>query len=199
MSNSYKSKLPKGQDYIQVKGDTSIIQVSKEVIDNYLHEITPQNIYANIFVKYKQIFKISKNLKFITNIGTALTIGPTDEEKYYRYFNTGGNVKLFYFDYQVYGLNYSESQTNNLAVLRADFQYSPVKHLYLYAGANYLMFKDSGLGVKAPTNGSYIDSELFGYGLNVAYKTAFGPVELGTSFNNRDKSVRWNFQIGFQF
>ena len=61
------------------------------------------------------------------------------------------------------------------------------------------MFKDSGIGKKAPTNGSYIDSELFGYGLNLAYKTPLGPVELGASLNNKDKSVRWNFQIGFQF
>ena len=200
MSNQYKIKYPKNQKFIDYPVDSIMVPISEAEFNQIVSQfLTPKTVYTNVFMKYKQIFRVSKSLKFITNLGTALTFGPTQDEQIYRYFNTGGNVKMFYFDYQVYGLNYAESQTNNLAVMRADFQYSPVKHLFVYMGVNYLMFKDYGIGKKAPTNGTYIDSELFGYGLNLAYKTPVGPVELGASLNNRDKSVRWNFQIGFQF
>jgi len=201
LSNKYEVKFPKGQEYIDFPIDSGlIIPISEDQINTIVDEVyTPKDVYMNLFLKYKQIFRVSNKVKFITNIGTALTLGSSDSLNFYRYFNTGGNVKMFYFDYQVYGLNYAESQTNNLAVMRADFQYSPMKNLFVYVGANFLVFKDYGLGKTAPTYGSYIDSEVFGYGLNLAYKTPLGPVELGASLNNRDKSVRWNFQIGFQF
>jgi NTE family protein len=200
MSNIYKIKYPDDQEYLYFPVDSVLVPLNEQQMNDFISDsLTPSDSYINVFIKYKQIFRISKKIKFITNIGTAVTIGPTDNTEIYRSFNTGGNVHLFYFDYQAYGLNYNENQSNNLAILRADLMYSPIKNLFVYAGANYMAFKESGLGRKVPTQGNYIDSELFGYGINLAYKTPVGPIEVGASMNDNDSSVRWNFQIGFQF
>ena len=199
-NSHYKAKFPNGVTTINIGDALDSILITEAELNSLLKNVfTPVDIYGNLILSYKQIFSISKNIKFITNLNTALTLTKNDESRFYRFFNSGGNVQLFYFDYQMYGLNYAESQTNNVAILKTDFQISPIKNLFIYVGANYALFKDNGISKKAPTTGSYVDSELFGYGLNIAYTTPLGPVELGASLNDNDPNVRWNFQIGFQF
>tara|TARA_R110002050_G_scaffold286088_1_gene436147 strand:+ start:101699 stop:104056 length:2358 start_codon:yes stop_codon:yes gene_type:complete len=199
-STSYKSKFPSGQSTLQFIDGADTISTTQDGLNTILdNKYTPTSIYGNIFASYKQLFRISNKVKFITNLNTALTLTKSSKDYFYRFFHSGGNVHLFYFDYQMYGLNYAESKANNLAIARADFMYTPMSNLFVYVGANYAVFKDAGVGRNTPKTSSFNGDELFGYGINLAYKTPLGPVEVGASLNDQDKSVRWNFQVGFQF
>jgi NTE family protein len=97
-------------------------------------------------------------------------------------------------------LNYAEVQTPNFIKVGADFQFIPIKKIYLRGGANVL-----GYSRQYPINETdfpdniFRDETYFGYGADVSYNSILGPITVGISSNSSDKKLRTYFSIGLSF
>jgi NTE family protein len=89
----------------------------------------------------------------------------------------------------------------NFAKLGLEFQYIPVNNIFLRTGANFVGYSEH---VPLKNGEGSIISEmesnnLFGYGVDITYKSILGPIIAGVGKNNSDENLRFYFSIGFSF
>lgn len=200
--NHLTLNFPSGVDEITIENGGDTLTISEHEFNQIIqNDFIPESPYVSIVAKYKHIWKLNSKFNFISDIATGLTLGQTETDNLYRAFNVGGNINLFYYDFNLYGLRYAEDLTNNIGIIRADIQYSPVKKVILYGGANFGFFSNSGFRINSFSQDfkTFTANELFGYGFNFVYLSPIGPLEIGPSWNNQDPYTRWNVSFGFQF
>ena len=202
LTNDLRIKYPNDVNLISIPIDTDTLHLTEHEFNQFIkNELIPQRPYASAVVEWQQIIPIHPKLNAITYAGGAFTLGQKNNDKLYRAFNVGGNIKYFYYDFRAYGLRYAEDIANNIGILRADLQYSPVDKLFIYGGTNLVLFSNSGFRINsfASDLSTFTANELVGYGLNVAYMSPIGPLEIGASWNSLEPYTRWTVLMGFQF
>ncbi len=202
LSNHLTLRFPSGTEEITIENGQDTLTLSEQEFNQLIKsDFIPDSPYLSITAKYIHIWKLNNKLNFISDISTGLTLGQVNPEKLYRAFNVGGNINMFYYDFNLYGLRYAEDLTNNVGIIRADFQYSPWKKILIYGGANLGLFIDSGFRINGLIQdiSSFTAIDLFGYGFNAVYLSPIGPIEIGPSWNSEDPYTRWNISFGFQF
>ena len=165
------------------------------------NKYTPQYVYENFILKYHQNIRLTKKLNLVTHIDAVITLNQKKQNQLYRGFNIGGNINLFYSDFQLYGLQYAENFSPNISLLKVDLQYSILNKFIIYGGINNAWLYNSGFRISDFSNNTktFSANKLLGYGISAAYLSPLGPIEISTSWNSIDPYTRVNIMLGFQF
>ena len=165
-------------------------------------DLIEPDYFFQFYLSNESYISFSRKFQMIPNISFGLTIANQDTLKLLNSFNLGGFQRINIYDTRVYGLNYSEIDDANFGLLGITFQNVIFKSLYIQYGCNLLSHYEY-----VPINNlSSIDwnrlfdiNTLFGYGLELRYKSLIGPISLGVSRNTNDSYYRFYFQLGYSF
>jgi NTE family protein len=200
-ANNYDLKLKDGVDTLFLGGGDEPFGIPKEDLPGLIDLLTP-NGYFSAFFKINKFFPLSNKFQVMPNFSAGLTISNEAEGTVFDNFVLGGIQRVRINDTKVWGLNYREFFKPNFAKLGVDFQFIPLKNIFLRTGINAL-----GVSDHVPLNKMgnelldefFSDSGIIGYGIDITYKSILGPIVLGVGGNNSDKNVRVHFGIGFSF
>jgi len=144
---------------------------------------------------------LHKRFQIVPFLSAGATLA-TDSVALFQNYRIGGNQRVKYLDKRFIGLNYSEVDYENFALLGLFFQNVLFKSLYVKYGANLLLpYEHVPLNDLDRFSFDTLidDNSMIGYGLELTYKSFLGPLSLGVSRNSRDSHFRYYFAIGFSF
>ncbi|WP_113924320.1 patatin-like phospholipase family protein [Cognataquiflexum aquatile] len=199
-NNNLKINLNDGVDTLFIGEGDSQVGIPKEDIPFITDLLTPKGYFAFYF-KYIKYFPLARNLQVMPTAATGLTFSNENAFKVFDGFIAGGHQRVRFNDTRIWGLNYRELVVPNFAKLGLEFQYIPVNNIFLRTGANFVGYSEH---VPLKNGEGSIISEmesnnLFGYGVDITYKSILGPIIAGVGKNNSDENLRFYFSIGFSF
>ncbi|MCH6232875.1 patatin-like phospholipase family protein [Cognataquiflexum rubidum] len=199
-NNNFKINLNDGVDTLFIGEGDSQVGIPKEDIPFITDLLTPKGYFAFYF-KYIKYFPLARNLQIMPTAATGLTFSNENAFKVFDGFIAGGHQRVRFNDTRIWGLNYRELVVPNFAKLGLEFQYIPVNNIFLRTGANFVGYSEH---VPLKNGEGSIISEmesnnLFGYGVDITYKSILGPIIAGVGKNNSDENLRFYFSIGFSF
>jgi len=175
------------------------IGIPAEDFEGFIENLAPDP-HLTIYWRYSKFLGISPKLQFQPRIATGLTLSNSDEISTFNEFFLGGIQNLRFVDTPVWGLNYAEVTTPNFLNIGANFQWIPIKKIYLRAGANWLGYSDYiSISDDRFPNQIFQDENFIGYGADISYQSILGPITVGISSNSNDGVVRGYFSLGFSF
>lgn len=202
LENSYAVDLQDGVDtvFLDVEGSVPV-GVSKSLLNQVVKEYTP-DFYVDFVYNYKSYKQIFKRTQFIPHLSLGLVLGFEDYGSFVHVKNLGGTQRVWVDDIPFLGLNYSEMQEPNYAIIGARIQHLFFKNLFFRYGANLLSHYDY---VPLDELDAYLNVDelnnnfLFGYGAELSLRTPLGPLSGGLSWNNKDPYTRYYFSFGYSF
>ena len=198
--NNLKINLNDGVDTLFLGEGDSQFGIPANQLPVFIDLLNPKG-YLSFYFKYLKYFPLTRNLQFMPTASTGLTFSNENVFKVFDGFIAGGHQRIRFNDTRVWGLNYRELETTNFAKMGLEFQYIPINNIYLRTGANIVGY--SGHVPLKGEEGSIVSkmqsNNLFGYGVDITYKSILGPIIAGVGKNNSDRNLRVYFSIGFSF
>jgi NTE family protein len=199
-NNNFRINLNDGVDTLVIgEGDTQLEIPAQDI--PFLTDLLAPKGYFAFYFKYIKYFPLARNLQVMPTVATGLTFSNESAFKVFDGFIAGGHQRVRFNDTRIWGLNYRELVVPNFAKLGVEFQFLPVNSILLRTGANFV-----GYSEHVPLrdgNGSILSemqsNHVFGYGVDVTYKSLFGPIIAGVGSNNTDRNLRFYLSIGFSF
>lgn len=160
---------------------------------------TPKNL-TSVSINENFALPITKNIavKATAFLGMHFSSTNTNEDQSpYLFLNQKYNLGGSEYNFtganpEFNGLRQKELPINSIAKLGLEIQYKFYKNLYLTPSFHY------GKGSDELSPFKYSD-EIYGYGLNLGYKSILGPININVSKNNILDLWRVYFSIGFKF
>lgn len=196
--NHYKIKLESGVDTLTIESDGETIKIPKPLLDQVIDGLTPSS-HLRLYFSHIRYSPLSTKFQLITSFATGITVSNEAEQKSFNEFKVGGFQKVEFNDTRAWGYNYAEVDSPNFITLGLSPQYTPVKNLFIRAGASLI-----GMHEYLPLNEVKIDNVfheefLFGYGLDASLNSFLGPITVGVSSNANDNKLRAFFSLGYSF
>ncbi len=191
--------LESGVDSITIGSGEDQIKLPASFLGQLAEALVPSP-HATLYGRYSKFLRLSEKIQFKPEIAGGLVLSSDDGDKIFQDFYIGGYQNIRFGDTRFWGLNYAEVQTPNFIKVGADFQYIPVKKIYLRGGVNVL-----GYSQQYPINETdfpdniFRDKNYFGYGADLSYNSILGPITVGVSSNTSDKKLRSYLSIGLSF
>jgi NTE family protein len=198
-NNNYSINLNSGVDTLFV-GEDGDFGIPANVLSGFIDQLTPKGYFAFYF-KYIKFFPLNRNLQIIPTFSSGFTFSNESSFKIFDEFIAGGHQRVRFNDTRIWGLNYRELVVPNFAKLGLEFQYIPVNNIYLRTGANFVGYSEHVplKGGEGSILSEMQSSNVFGYGIDVTYKSILGPIIAGVGSNTSDRNVRFYLSIGFSF
>lgn len=202
--SNYYMQFSDGVDYIDfpINGsDTNnLIPISQDDLNElWLKPLTPET-YGLLQFGYKEYFQVLNNFQIYPAFDLGLTFAK--DEAFYQDFRLGGTQRLRSSDVTFMGLNFAEKNYSNFLLGGIYFQNIFWNSVYLNYGVNMLLPYDF---VSIDNLESFDfekmieDYSMIGYGSRITYKSFFGPITGGLSWNSRDAHLRYYLSIGLSF
>ena len=185
-----------------VKLNPEIYTPELEDLYNEIVDVLEPGYFFQMLLFNESFVHFTSKFQIIPSISFGLTFSSQDTIKLLNNFVLGGFQRINTFDTRVYGLNYSEIDDANFGLLGISFQNVLFKSLYIQYGFNLLShYKYVPIDNLASIdwNELFDQNTLFGYGIELRYKSLIGPISLGVSRNTEDSYYRFYFQLGYSF
>lgn len=190
-------RIRNGVDSLEVNIEGQVVKVPVSTFERLVDGLQPDP-YGTLYGRYSRFFPISKSFQFHPSVSGGVIFSKQEGARSFLDFYVGGYQNIRFGDTPFRGLNYAEVQTPNFVKVGAEFQWIPVKKIYLRAGANWLGYsKQYPLDSSDWSKNIFNDQRYFGYGADLSYNSILGPISVGISSNNVDKKVRTYISIGF--
>lgn len=156
--------------------------------------------FAGFPYRFDNFHALQLNAKTVLNAGDVFSFIPSIDCRFLfgsnvpvAYINcVGGSLPGRYIDQQIpfMGINNVAIMRNILTVFRTDFRFSLARNHYLSGIVNYARDSDS---FKTYARGAGV----FGAGLEYAYDTIFGPLQVDLHWSSMSKKI--GFYVGFGY
>lgn len=191
--------------------DSVLLSATDASIQNYLtaaeltdlaNHLNP-GVYVDIMISARYFKSQSENWQWLPYYALGLSLGGGEPNSVVNAFRLGGLQRVQQNDVRVLGLQFGEVVTANFAMGGLMVQQVLWNDLFLRYGLNvlayhpYLSIRDWG---GTFVNGDYDELVgLAGLGMELSWRTFFGPISVGLSTNSRDWQPRYYLGMGFSF
>jgi NTE family protein len=197
-TSSYSMKLIDGVDTVFIGN----LPITQKILNELVEGEFEPDLYGRVFFRHSSFIPLGKNFQLNPRVAIGTVISTAGENSIFDDFNVGGNQMVTIMDTRMYGLNYAEIVAPHFFRGGLGFQNVFFRNVFLLYGVDLL-----GYHPYIPINQlsifnmeTFLDNYLlFGYGMQVRYKSPLGPISLGFSGNSEDPNLRVYFQIGFSF
>ena len=196
-NNNYHINYSNGVDtiYIELDDGTKVGITEQQFNELIVEPLTP-GFYAKLQFTYNEYFRVVKNFQIIPHISTGITLSNVEAGLFENYI-MGGNQMVYSDDVPFLGLNYGEIVNDNYLTCGLYLQNVLFRNIFLKYGINYLLHHRYVPLTDLQQFDFSKDNTLFGYGLEITYRSLLGPISLGLSTNTTDNVLRWYFAIGY--
>jgi len=196
--NSYYSiNFDDGVDTIYINDpDLGDVPLTEKDFNEYIVNPLIPNSYARFQFKYYEYIRVRPSFQIIPTAQLGMTMSDVDEGLFDN-FRIGGIQMVHADDVPFMGLNYSEISDENFLSAGLFLQNIFFRNIFLKYGINYLLHHEYVPLSDFSQFDFNSDNNLFGFGLELTYKSILGPVSVGLSSNSTDKKARWYISIGY--
>lgn len=140
----------------------------------------------------KRVREISKRITYIYSLNSRLVFGGGESFPHRTFL--GGVQQTDYFSNTIpfNGIRRMELNTSSVGVGRLEFRLRMWEKIFISVVGDIGMYSNDNLFF---TN----QKTIFGYGLNAAYNSVVGPLELNLSFSSQDRDVLPYLSLGYWF
>lgn len=141
---------------------------------------------------FKRARSVSDRITLLYSINSRMILG--GNESFFHHSYLGGVQQTDYFDNNIpfNGLKRSELMTRSVGVGRLEARLRMWEKIYVSASGDFGMYSMDNIFLSN-------QKTIFGFGMNVAYNSVVGPLELNLSFSNKDKDVLPFLSLGYWF
>lgn len=161
---------------------------------------TKKDSFTAVFFAFISLVRFVSKFQFHPDVAMALTLSSEGSSKMFTDYFVGGYQNIRFNDTRFWGLNYAEIRSPNFIKLGAEIQYITFNKIYIRAGANILGYSEQ-IPISDPDlfKQIYQSDRYLGYGMDISYQSILGPISVGIGGNDRDKTLRSYFSMGFSF
>ena len=195
--NFYSINFDDGVDTIYINDpDLGDVTLTEKDFNEYIVNPLIPNSYAKFQFKFYKYIRARPTFQIIPTAQLGVTMSNLDEGLFDN-FHIGGIQMVHSDDVPFMGLNYSEISDENFLSAGVFLQNVFFRNVFLKYGINYL-FHHKYVPITDLSQFNFSnDNSLFGYGLELTYKSILGPVSVGLSSNSTDNKARWYISIGY--